>query len=264
MTKSYYIKMSRNVKNTNAIKKPYCKVCFDAGKPESEYTSHWVRTLPDRSGKTKVTCPTLLSTECRYCYNLGHTAKFCPVLENQKKDKERTERRAQVEAVQKTKPKAQESNKQGSMFAALCDESSDDEEVKVSIETKPVENFPALGAPTKKVEITLPRTEPEVKTGWAAIAAKPKETDSERFMRQIEERSMTRLLPQSAIKAKPQPKPEPKDYTKPIYTRSWADWTDSDDSDEEEVEEVQQPMMLQRTMTPGWSTQLAVDDDEDW
>ena len=61
-------------------KKPYCKVCHDAGKPESEYTSHYVRSMPDRNGVTTVTCPTLLCTECNYCYKLGHTTKFCPVI----------------------------------------------------------------------------------------------------------------------------------------------------------------------------------------
>ena len=78
---------------TNQVsnKKPFCKVCQDAGKPESEYTSHYVRSMPDKSGKTNVTCPTLLATECRYCYELGHTTKFCPVIEANKKAEEKAE-----------------------------------------------------------------------------------------------------------------------------------------------------------------------------
>jgi hypothetical protein len=85
--------MSRNAKISPSVnKKPYCKVCFDAGKPESEYTSHWVRTLPDRNGNSSVTCPTLLGTECRYCFKFGHTAKFCPVIEKNRKEKERADR----------------------------------------------------------------------------------------------------------------------------------------------------------------------------
>ena len=67
---------SSNGKSTTALgNKPFCKVCQDAGKPESEYASHWVKDL---TGKT--TCPTLLNTECRYCFKLGHTAKFCDNL----------------------------------------------------------------------------------------------------------------------------------------------------------------------------------------
>jgi len=245
--------MSRNVKNTTA-KKPYCKVCHDAGKPESEYTSHWVRSLPDRSGKTKVTCPTLLSTECRYCYKLGHTAKFCPVLEQQKKDKDRAERIASRKEAELPK---KEPKKMVSVFDALFQDSDSDVEIEVSKHIEPViEEFPVLlGAAAKKIEVELPKVQPEVKTGWAAALAKPKETESERYMRQIEERSMTRLLPQSAIKAKPEPKPEPKDYTKPIYTRSWADWTDSED--EEEDEEDQDPYKP-------YSFAVAEEIDDDW
>lgn len=53
---------------------PICKVCRDAGKSQQEYSSHWVR------GKTgKVTCPTLLSQNCRNCGEIGHTIKYCKV-----------------------------------------------------------------------------------------------------------------------------------------------------------------------------------------
>jgi hypothetical protein len=250
--------MSRNAKITPVNKKPYCKVCFDAGKPESEYTSHWVRSLPDRNGKTKVTCPTLLSTECRYCYELGHTAKFCPVLEKNNKEKERADRRSQAAASERLKQKLPEIKKPTSMFDALRDDSDSEEEVKVSIVSKPVENFPVLGAPAKKVEVTLPKTEPEVKTGWAAIAAKPKE---DKFMKQIEERSILKSLPQAALKPKPEVKAAPwseKDYSKPIYTKSWADWSDSDeDEDEEEEQDPYKPY------TFAVASQQEIDDD-DW
>ena len=53
---------------------PNCKVCRDAGKSEEEYLSHWVRS---KSGK--VTCPTLLSQNCRNCGKNGHTIKYCKV-----------------------------------------------------------------------------------------------------------------------------------------------------------------------------------------
>ena len=268
--------MSRNTKMNQganqASKKPYCKVCFDAGKPESEYTSHWVRSLPDRYGKTTVVCPTLLSTECRFCYKFGHTAKFCPVLEQNKKDKERSDRRAQVAAAaENTKPKVQETKKFATVFDALRCDSDSEEEVKVSNVYKHVEKFPLLGAPKsmtttskKNVEVKLPSVQAEVKTGWAAIAAKPKETDATRFMRDIEERSILKSLPQSAQKAKVEVKPAPwaPDYSKDIYTKSWADWTDSD-SDEDEVQvKPWSTVSGTQTLEPGWST--AVADDDDW
>jgi hypothetical protein len=266
--------MSRNAKMnptsksiSTSNKKPYCKVCFDAGKPESEYTSHWVRTLPDRNGKTTVTCPTLQATECRFCYELGHTAKFCPILEKNKKDKERAERKYQVSSEQTAKPKASQQKKSASFFDILQEDSSEEEEeeVKVSIVSKPVENFPVLSSKAKKVEVILPKVEAEVKSGWAAIVAKPKE---DKFMKQIEERSILKSLPQSAQKPKIEVNQEAKqvpyvrDYSKPIYTKSWADWTDSDTDEDDDEMPVQNPVLKRETnMQPGWSTNLAVDDD---
>ena len=68
------------------LKKPFCKVCFDAGKPESTYTNHYVKNVPGPSGK--VVCPTLLGLNCRYCLKNGHTVSHCPVLtQNNKKEK---------------------------------------------------------------------------------------------------------------------------------------------------------------------------------
>ena len=70
-----------------APRTPFCSVCKKAGKTESEYTSHFVRDSPGPQGR--IVCPTLLSTECRYCHDLGHTKTHCPKLifkaENEKK-----------------------------------------------------------------------------------------------------------------------------------------------------------------------------------
>ena len=72
--------------------KMFCKMCFDSGKTEEEYTNHWVK---DSKGG-KVVCPTLLAHECGYCHELGHTPKFCPRLasrnERQKKHMERKQK----------------------------------------------------------------------------------------------------------------------------------------------------------------------------
>lgn len=74
-----------NSRNNRNSRKPFCKVCFDAGKPESEFTCHFVKDQPGPSGK--VVCPTLLSTECRYCRKPGHFKSHCPAL----KQKQATE-----------------------------------------------------------------------------------------------------------------------------------------------------------------------------
>ena len=64
---------------TPQTKKAFCKVCHDAGKPESIYTSHFVRAAP--SPDAPVVCPTLLAQPCRYCGVAGHTVKYCPGLQ---------------------------------------------------------------------------------------------------------------------------------------------------------------------------------------
>lgn len=71
--------MSKQSSTKKQVK--FCKVCKDAGKPESEYTSHFTRETSDPS--SKVVCPTLLSQQCRYCLNKGHTVKYCKVLKKQ-------------------------------------------------------------------------------------------------------------------------------------------------------------------------------------
>jgi hypothetical protein len=48
----------------------FCNMCFKAGKPASDYKSH----------NGAVVCPHLLSTECRYCHEMGHALTGCPVL----------------------------------------------------------------------------------------------------------------------------------------------------------------------------------------
>ena len=61
---------------------PFCKICFDAGKPESQYTSHFVKDSPGPNGK--VVCPYLLTLNCRYCKENGHTISHCPLLQKKK------------------------------------------------------------------------------------------------------------------------------------------------------------------------------------
>ena len=71
------IEMSSSSRNTStAPAKPFCKVCRDAGKLESEYTSHFVKDQPGPNGK--VICPTLLNQACRICDKTGHTSSYCP------------------------------------------------------------------------------------------------------------------------------------------------------------------------------------------
>ena len=69
---------SRNTSSARAVvaPTPFCKVCRDAGRPESEYTSHFVKDQPGPNGK--VVCPMLLNQACRICEKTGHTSSYCP------------------------------------------------------------------------------------------------------------------------------------------------------------------------------------------
>lgn len=68
---------SANNNNSNNTNKrlPFCKVCADAGKTD---TAHFPRQTPDPN--SPVVCPTLLALECRFCFQNGHTVKYCMVL----------------------------------------------------------------------------------------------------------------------------------------------------------------------------------------
>ncbi len=132
-----------SVSRNNNSKKPYCKVCHDAGKPESEYTSHCVKTYDLKLGAMKVTCPTLLAIECRYCGKNGHTVKFCQVLEETKKqDAQRARERTrpqrqpvQQQPVQQQRPM--------NAFAVLAEEEENDE-LQAKKEVQAMEEFPTL------------------------------------------------------------------------------------------------------------------------
>ena len=68
--------MSRynNGKSAAANQAKFCAVCHAAGRPE--YDTHYVRADKfDRS--SAITCPYLLSIECRICGESGHTSSYC-------------------------------------------------------------------------------------------------------------------------------------------------------------------------------------------
>jgi hypothetical protein len=147
--------MSAN-RNKTTSNKSYCKVCHDAGKPESMYTSHCVKTYNINTGKTVTTCPTLLALDCRYCFGKGHTVKFCPVLEeNKKMDIERTRERARQERARQEQTAAtpvQERRRPTNAFAVLDDDSEDETtqvtttqyQVTTTQAKQEVDEFPAL------------------------------------------------------------------------------------------------------------------------
>jgi len=120
-------------------KSSYCKVCFDAGKPESEYMSHFVKS--ESGSKGKVVCPTLLNMDCTYCKMKGHMKSYCVILKRNVQERKRENSRAAYSTrslhEEKTSSKNEKKNEKNA-FGSLCCASDSDEEKEM------VEDFPAL------------------------------------------------------------------------------------------------------------------------
>ena len=205
--------MSFNSRNNT--RKPHCAHCQNTGETEQVYTSHWPRSLSDRTGKSNITCPKLIQTECAYCYQFGHTRKFCPSLKANLKARENDERRRQ-QVPPTTKPLQPKVQKTTLMnvasrggFAAL-DYDSDDEKVVEK------EEWPTLSeAPIIVV----------AKIGYAAMAAKP----AQLYKPEPSTPASSFQLLQKGVQAVKTEAP------KPVYKRS--SWLDSDSEDEDEDED---------------------------
>jgi hypothetical protein len=113
---------SNNNKSTSAYvpRVPCCKVCKDAGEPESVYASHYVK---DRDGN--VTCPKLKAIVCLNCGKRGHTSGYC-----------KSPATKAAEAAKKPiEPTAAPVAK--GRFACLFEDDSDDEKLIARKHTKP-------------------------------------------------------------------------------------------------------------------------------
>jgi Nanos RNA binding domain len=62
-------------KNAQAKHKPFCAFCFDLGKSEICYTSHFVRETPALD--SRIVCPELKACVCMGCGKCGHTIRNC-------------------------------------------------------------------------------------------------------------------------------------------------------------------------------------------
>ena len=222
--------MPASSKMTVKVVKPFCKVCHDAGKPESEYTSHFVRS--DTGPNSKVICPTLLAQECRYCCKIGHTVKFCPVLVDQKKTDTKTAKKGEFLEAQLNKPITKKHKKKQNAFEVL-DFESDTEKEDINIykntmkqeekqpEKQKRDEFPSLSTNSRSISAV------PVLTGYANIAAKSR-SQFEAEQKQIAAEKYEKDLIERSIKgAKQVAKKEVP--TKPV---SWADYESDSDDDE--------------------------------
>jgi hypothetical protein len=214
---------TRNSGNSgyNKTEKKYCKVCHDAGKPESEYTNHFVRSVPGPKGI--VVCPTLLNTECRYCFNYGHTSKFCPKLQEKNKMFNK-EKKIQEEKPIKRREFEPSKNKGGSYSILVDSDSDDDTEKKVRFE-----NFPSLTA--KCVTST---------GGNSYISALKKsqtQVDREQEEKSFEAGWAVLKLP-SAEKLKPNKDSNPKKKIDFRVPGAWTAESSDEESDDEEENDI--------------------------
>lgn len=193
-------------------KKPYCKVCHDAGKPESVYTSHYVKTSLDANAK--IACPTLLALECKYCFQSGHTVKYCSVIKKNEKAK-RTEEFKKIQQEQKkTKPVASSVK---NAFSSLCDLSDDDEEevqAQQLVQVLEKEEFPQLNA--VKMDQKM---QPAPTLSFASVAYLGQAKEKEEMQRKYEKEQPQKPTYQVIV-------PEPR---LTASTMNWADYdTESD------------------------------------
>ena len=135
---------TKKISNNSAasIVKPFCKVCFDANKPESQYTSHFVRKTKDLN--SEILCPIILATECKYCHKLGHTISKCSLRE---KNNARHAHAMQA-PVQRPMPAPVRGNNRYAVF-----EVEDEVEVEVEVQVNETE-FPLLGGKSAAVQDT--------------------------------------------------------------------------------------------------------------
>jgi protein nanos 1 len=247
--------MSRSIQSN----KPFCKVCKDAGKSESEYTSHYVK---NRDGV--VTCTTLLSQNCRYCGEAGHTVKFCQVL----KKRERESRAPPPPPAKIVVPAAEKPKIFRGGFAALASDSDSEDEAppkratlapRAKLEINPVkqvkqvkfqeDDFPAFASVAPKQQQTAmnylatasaPRAEPVVRKPFAKSGMVT--------LSHAEPTAQIDLIAMAIQKAEWEEKQRAAMslLVRPKTTRNW----DDDESDEDEPE----PQ----------SVFITVADDDDW
>ena len=113
------------------VAKKYCKVCLDAGKPESEYRSHFTRESADPN--SKVICPTLLALECRYCFKKGHTVKYCDVLKRNERNRMRYQEYREPEIKKKVIEKCV--LKTSNTFECLDSDEEDEKAIQSAIQS---------------------------------------------------------------------------------------------------------------------------------
>jgi hypothetical protein len=254
--------------NSKANAKPFCKVCKDAGKPESVYTNHGVKQYDRLTGTSITTCPTLLTQECRYCHQFGHTAKYCVDLKENKEKPIKNEATV-LPKIKKQVETKQENNSKRQNFALLSYSDSDDSETEQEVKML------TLPTPASAPRPITTAAKPTL-TGWATIAAKPAQANDKDSVINDDEKSsfITFTIANLPFKTKTTEKEERKEkekedfgvVPKPILKRSSAaepfvrnvpqfvrrkpgkSWADDDSDEEVDMEVMPMPTTFEYKM----------------
>lgn len=217
--------VNKSNKTSNIVSNKFCKVCCDAGKDESVYTSHFVKSDPVNG---VIVCPTLKALECRYCKKKGHTIKFCKAL--QEKDK-LSKRVYSLENPTTPKLKKCMNNpktvfNQVNAFDVLfsdSDEDNDDEEQ---------EEYPIISYVNSGNIKNVTNTKASELKGWAAIVATPVSSNDEEINN---EKLKKRVMFKIEDEEKPIENVVKNNYKLNRPWKSWAD--DSSDSDLDDLDD---------------------------
>ena len=200
-----------------------CKVCMDANKPKSVYSSHSVK----QNGV--VVCPTLLAQECRYCHKKGHTVKFCATLEKENAKQKKTAEKIEDKKIEekKTKPTVQ------NMFTLLYEDEDDDK-----VEREPVVEFKQTNVIAAALNgIAYIKEEyPALSANGSANVIAPALSGIAPALGGYASALKTQPVKTQPIKTQPV-KQEPSAYRfkfDSTQKKSWANCSDSEDEDEEE------------------------------
>jgi hypothetical protein len=211
-----FSKVNSNSNNNQC--KPFCKVCHDAGKPDNEVTSHFVKSL-----EGKIICPTLLTQNCRYCKEPGHTVSFCKVLAQQKKLNEKKERKNKMEEqlIEKQKNTKNAKNTKN-IFTAFMEEDDEEEEETTTIQTNINSSKPTYASIASKPKSYKQEDNNKNKSGFTILKLKIPGVEAE--MEEEEKPDSPIISPPKIVTA----------TTTTKKYKSWADYSSSEDEEEDE------------------------------
>jgi hypothetical protein len=144
-------------------KKPFCKVCFDAGKNSNH---------PLRNEKGQTVCTYLLSLFCKNCGKVGHTISYCTMILNKKN---LPPKQSALLICHKTTScltmRIPENRKQENRVCIIREEETKEEKMMKQLQ-KPLfdANFPQLMSP-KNLDVPK-KSSHAICIGWSKVVGK--------------------------------------------------------------------------------------------